>query len=299
MGESMAGRGYVIDGVRFEAPPAEPGLHVVATPIGNLGDVTLRALRTLAGADLVAAEDTRHSGRLLTHYGIAARLSRYDEHGAAAARPQLLARLVEGQSVALISDAGTPLISDPGFRLVGDARAAGIAVHAVPGPSAPLAALSVAGLPTDAFLFAGFLPPKGAARRARLEELAEVPATLVFFEAPHRLADTLADLAAVLPGREGAVARELTKRFEEVRRGPLAELAAAWAQEEARGEIVILVGPPAAAAPVDDATVDAMLADALAVMPASAAAAAIARETGLTRRELYRRALALRDTSRG
>lgn len=290
----MAERSYVVYGVRFPVAAAEPGLHVVATPIGNLADITLRALATLAGADAVAAEDTRHSGRLLAHYGIEARLVRYDEHGAALQRPKIMARLVAGEAVALISDAGTPLVSDPGFRLVAEARAAGVRVHAVPGACAPIAALSVAGLATDAFLFAGFLPQRSAARRTRIGELATVPATLVFFEAPHRLAETLADLAELLPGRDGAVARELTKRFEEVSRAPLGELAATWSGVEARGEIVLLVASPPEAAPVGAAEVDALLAQALASMSASAAAGDVARVTGMNRRDLYRRALILR-----
>ncbi|WP_245944027.1 16S rRNA (cytidine(1402)-2'-O)-methyltransferase [Acuticoccus kandeliae] len=290
----MPERTFVVEGARFTAPAAAPGLHIVATPIGNLGDITLRALRTLAGVDAVAAEDTRHTGRLLAHFEIEAHLLRYDEHGAAAQRPKILARLEAGGSVALVSDAGTPLISDPGYRLVGEARDAGHAVHVVPGPSAPVAALSVSGLPTDAFLFAGFLPPKQGARRTRIGELAAVPATLVFFEAPHRLGETLADLAAELGARHGAVARELTKRFETVERGTLDALAAQFAQGEVKGEIVILVGPPGRAAAMDEGEVDALLAAALARLPASAAAADVAKATGLNRRDLYRRALELK-----
>lgn len=291
----MADRAFVVDGVSFVADPAPPGLSIVATPIGNLGDLTLRALKTLAGADLVAAEDTRHTGRMLQHFGINAHLIRYDEHGAAAQRPRLLADLAEGRSVALVSDAGTPLISDPGYRLVREARDAGIAVHAVPGPSAPMAAASVAGLPTDAVLFAGFLPAKRAARQARIRELMAVPATLIFFEAPHRLGEALADLAEVLGTREAAVARELTKRFETVERAPLADLAARYAAEEGRGEIVLLVAPPGADGPPDEAEVDALLAAALAKLPASAAAADVAKATGLNRRDLYKRALSLKS----
>ncbi|MEO1102564.1 MAG: 16S rRNA (cytidine(1402)-2'-O)-methyltransferase, partial [Pseudomonadota bacterium] len=221
----MAERSFLIDGVRLAADPAPPGLHIVATPIGNLGDITVRALRTLAGADRIAAEDTRHTGRMLAHFGVAVPLLRYDDHGAAGQRPKILALLQEGASVALVSDAGTPLISDPGFRLVGEARAAGVAVHAVPGPAAVVAAISVAGLPTDAFMFAGFLPPKTAARRARIKTLSNVPATLAFYEAPHRLSETLKDLGELLGPRQAAVARELTKRFETVETGTLPDLA--------------------------------------------------------------------------
>jgi len=285
---------YRIDGVLMRAPKAAPGLHVVATPIGNLGDVTLRALRTLAGADAVAAEDTRHTGRLLAHFAIDVPLLRYDEHGAAAQRPLILERLAAGEAIALVSDAGTPLVSDPGYRLVREAREAGHRVHAVPGPSAPVAALSVAGLPTDAFFFAGFLPQKSAARRARIAELAAVPGTLVFFEAPHRLGPALADLAEVLGDRPAAVARELTKRFETVDRATLSELAERHSGGETKGEIVLLVAPPEKADALDEGEVDALLSRALLTMPASAAAADVAKATGANRRELYRRALALK-----
>lgn len=290
----MSERSYTIDGVTFPASKAAAGLHVVATPIGNLGDITLRALKTLAGVDAVAAEDTRHSGQLLAHFGIRVPLVRYDEHGATAQRPRLLARLGAGEAVALVSDAGTPLVSDPGYRLVAEAREAGFAVHAVPGPSAPVAALSVAGLPTDAFFFAGFLPPKAAARRTRIAELAALPGTLAIFEAPHRLADALAALAEGLGDRPAAVARELTKRFETVVRGTLPELAARFAAEEARGEIVILVAPPTDAPAASAGEVDALLADALSRLTVSAAAGEVAKATGANRRELYRRALELK-----
>ena len=291
----MARRTFVVDGVSFPADAASPGLHIVATPIGNLGDITLRALKTLAGADMVAAEDTRHTGRLLQHFGIEAHLVRYDEHGAAAQRPRLLADLAEGRSVALVSDAGTPLISDPGYRLVREAREAGTAVHAVPGPAAPMAAASVSGLPTDSLLFAGFLPAKRTARVERIRALMAVPATLVFFEAPHRLAEALADLAEVLGPREAAVARELTKRFEAVERAPLSELAERYAAHEAKGEIVLLVAPPQETGPLDEAEIDALLAAALAKLPASAAAADVAKATGLKRADLYKRALAIKS----
>ena len=227
---------------------------MVATPIGNLGDVTLRALSILAAADAVLAEDTRVSRTLLARYGIETPLSPYHEHNAAEARPRALRRIAEGQALALISDAGTPLVSDPGFKLVAEAVAAGFAVTAAPGASAALAALCVAGLPTDRFFFEGFLPPRSAARRERINALAAVPATLVFYEAPSRLAEALADLAAELGPRPAAVARELTKLHEEVRRGTLDALAAEFAAAEPpRGEIVVVVGPPQAREPVDAA----------------------------------------------
>src|SRR5262249_38923356 len=225
LGQSGSRR-YVVAGASFEAPPAAPGLHVVATPIGNLRDVTLRALEVLAGVDLIACEDTRVTRRLTAHYGISAPLTPYHDHNAAAARPRLLERLAAGSAIALVSDAGTPLISDPGYRLVRAAREAGHLVTTVPGPSSVLAALAVAGLATDRFLFDGYLPAKSSERRTRIAELAGAPATLVLFETGPRLAATLADLAAGLGAREAAVCRELTKVHEEVRRGELAALAA-------------------------------------------------------------------------
>lgn len=296
----MSGLAYVIDGTRFAAQPALPGLYVVATPIGNLKDISLRALETLAGVDHVAAEDTRHTGRLLSHYGITASLWRYDEHGAAAQRPKILDALRGGQSIALVSDAGTPLISDPGFRLVADARAQGLPVHVVPGPAAAIAALSVAGLATDTFVFAGFLPAKAAQRESRIAVLASVPASLVFYEAPHRLGSALAALSAGLGPREAAVARELTKRFETVERGTLQELAERFGETPPRGEIVIVVAPPDDVAPeVSDAAVEALLTEALATMPVSAAAGDVARRTGRTRRALYEIAVRLKSGGGG
>ena len=229
------------------ARPLAPGLYLVATPIGNLGDISLRALSVLARADLIAAEDTRHSKKLLTHYGIAGTLTPYHEHNAERERPKLLARLKRGEAIALISDAGTPLVSDPGYKLVRAALDEGISVISIPGASATLAALTSAGLPTDACMFAGFLPPKQGARRARLAELAAVPATLIFFETAPRLAKSLADMAEVLGAREGAVARELTKLHETVTRGTLAELATQCGESEPlKGELVVLVAPPSA-----------------------------------------------------
>ena len=232
---SRGPREYLALGVRHAAPAAEPGLYIVSTPIGHLGDITLRALEILAGVDLILAEDTRHSRRLLDHYGIATPMSAYHEHNAERARPEALARLAEGQALALISDAGTPLISDPGYKLALEASRSGAKVHPIPGASALLAALVAAGLPTDRFFFEGFLPPKAEARRARLNALAGVEATLVFYEAPQRLAACLADLAAELGDRPAGVARELTKLHETVDRAPLDELAARYADEETRG----------------------------------------------------------------
>lgn len=269
------------------------GLYVTATPIGNLGDVTARALAVLRAADIIACEDTRITGRLLDRYGIETRLIPYHEHNAAKMRPVLLERLAAGGRVALVSDAGTPLISDPGYRLVREAREAGIAVFPVPGPSAVMAALSAAGLPTDRFLFAGFLPPRSTARRAALAEFVALKATLVFFESAQRLAETLADMAEVLGARDAVVCRELTKLFEEFRRGALADLAATYAAEgPPKGEVVIVLGPPEGEAASDE-DVDQLLREALVRAGPSEAARDVAAATGRPRRDLYRRALAL------
>jgi len=279
----------------MEAEPIRPGLYVVATPIGNLKDISFRALATLAAADAVIAEDTRVTKTLLAHYGISTPLVAYHEHNAAVMRPHLLARLEAGAALALVSDAGTPLVSDPGFKLVADAAAAGTNVVAVPGPSAVLAALVVAGLPTDRFFFEGFLPPRSAARRQRIAELAAIPGTLVFFESPRRLAETLEDLRAVLGARDAAIARELTKHFETVRRGTLADLATALAQEDPpKGEIVLLVGPPQEGAQALSAEdLDARLLKALETHSVKDAAAVVAGETGQPRRQVYARAIEL------
>ena len=291
---------FVAFGLRAEAEPIAPGLHVVATPIGNLRDITLRALAILAAADAVIAEDTRVSRNLLAHYGISTPLVAYHEHNAAAMRPVLLARLKAGERLALISDAGTPLVSDPGFKLVAESVANGIAVTSAPGASAVLAALVVAGLPTDRFFFEGFLPSKMTARRTRIAELANIPGTLVFFESARRLADTLSDLAVVLGGREAAVARELTKHFESVRRGDLASLAETYEREgPPKGEIVILVGPPKDDAPaLDGAALDAKIAQALEKFSLKDAATVLASETGLPRRTIYARAIKLSAKTR-
>lgn len=292
-----ASTGFTIDGRPVAAKPPAPGLYLVATPIGNLADITLRALATLAAADLIACEDTRVSRVLLIHYGISTPLVAYHEHNAERQRPKLLAALGEGKAVALISDAGTPLVSDPGFRLVVEAIAAGHAVIPVPGPSAALAALVASGLPTDAFFFAGFLPPKEGARAKRLSELAAVPATMIFFESAQRIAASLGAMAKALGDRPAAVARELTKKFETVRRGTLAALAEEYAAAETpKGEIVIIVGPPGERlASVED--VVALLAELLETHSVKSAVAEAAALTGLPRRDLYQRALALKGGS--
>lgn len=276
--------------------PLEPGLFLVATPIGHLSDITLRALEVLAKADIVACEDTRVTRRLLSAHGIggAERLVAYHEHNAVAETPRLVARLQAGASVALVSDAGTPLLADPGFLLVRACRAAGIPVTAVPGPSAAVTALQLSGLPAERFLFAGFLPAKSAARRRAIESLKAVPATLIFYEAPHRLADTLADLVAVLGPRPAAVARELTKLFEEVRGDSLDALARHYAEAGApRGEIVLLVGPPPDEPAAEAVDLDALLAAALRRESLRDAVAAVASATGQPKRLVYARALAL------
>ena len=273
----------------------EPGLYLVATPIGNARDITLRALDLLAAVDIVACEDTRTTGRLLGLHGISATLTAYHDHNAARVRPALLERLKAGQAVALVSDAGTPLISDPGYRLVVEARAAGITVTTAPGPSAPLAALTVSGLPTDRFFFAGFLPSKRAARRRALETLSAIDGALLLFESARRLASSLADMADVLGPREAAVVRELTKLHEEVRRATLDVLAAQYGDAGApKGEIVIVVAPPGADTDrLDDRVVDELLRAALATDSLRDAAARVALATGLPRRRLYNRALEL------
>lgn len=225
--------------------PLQPGLYLVSTPIGNLSDISLRALAVLARASVIAAEDTRHSRKLLSHFSVQSELTPYHEHNAERERPRLLARIHAGAAVALISDAGTPLVSDPGYKLVREALDQGLTVTSIPGPSAALAALTSAGLPTDTFLFAGFLPPKSGPRQSRLATLKEVPATLIIFETAPRLAKSLADMAAVLGPREAVIARELTKLHEEVKRGTLDALASALARdEELKGEIVVVIAPP-------------------------------------------------------
>jgi 16S rRNA (cytidine1402-2'-O)-methyltransferase len=289
-----AARHYVLDGRSTIAPSLPAGLYLVATPIGNLRDITVRALEVLAAADLIACEDTRVTRKLLDHYGIATPLTPYHEHNAAEARPKLLARLADGAAIALVSDAGTPLVSDPGYKLVREARAAATNVTALPGASAVLAALTLSGLPTDRFLFEGFLPAKEGARRARITVLKRVPATLVLFETGPRIAGALADLAAGLGPREAALCRELTKLYEEVRRGDLATLAREAAQgDEPRGEIVVVVAPPDRQDEMTALDLDALLRAALDRLSVKEAVAEIAAVTGKSRRDVYQRALAL------
>ena len=279
-----------------EAGSLAPGLYLVATPIGNAADITLRALDVLARADAIAAEDTRETLKLMRMHGIATRgrpILSYNDRNGPERRPQILGWLRAGWRVALCSDAGTPLLADPGYRLVEAARAEDIPVTGVPGPAALVAALTLAGLATDRFLFAGFLPAKPGARRKALADLAGVPATLIFYESPRRVAAALADMAATLGGeRAGAVARELTKRFEEVRRGSLADLAAHYAEAgPPKGEVVLLAGPPGAAPAQAPETLDAALTEALETRSVRDAAREVAERLGLPRREVYARAL--------
>ncbi|ESY67976.1 MULTISPECIES: 16S rRNA (cytidine(1402)-2'-O)-methyltransferase [Mesorhizobium] len=289
-------RSYVVGQAEIAARPLEPALYLVATPIGNLADITLRALETLAAADIVACEDTRVSRVLLDRYGIRRRTTAYHEHNAGEAGPKLISSLQAGQSVALISDAGTPLVSDPGYRLVGEALDQGIRVVPIPGPSAPLAALTASGLPSDAFLFAGFLPVKVGQRLSRLEALKAVPATLIFFESPRRLAESLGAMVETLGGeRKAAIGRELTKTFEEMRTGTLQALADHYAAADTpKGEIVVCIGPAEAKAD-EPADIDRLLLSLAAEMPASKAAAEAAKMTGGQKQTLYRRLLELKD----
>ena len=273
----------------------KPGLYLTATPIGNARDITLRALDVLGGVDLIAAEDTRVTAKLLAIFGIEKPLIAYNDHNAPRERPRLLARLADGARIALVSDAGTPLVSDPGYKLVREALAQGVEVHAIPGASAPLVGLALAGLPTDRFFFAGFLSVKQGERRAALEELKALRATLIFFEAPQRLAQSLADMAEVLGPRPAAMARELTKFHEEVRRADLASLARDYASAAPpKGEITLLVGP-AQEAQIDYARVEQALAQALPFMPLSAAVDLVAEMLKAPRREVYARALAKKN----
>jgi 16S rRNA (cytidine1402-2'-O)-methyltransferase len=299
-GEKPAARRYAIAGQAIEAPRLAPGLHVVATPIGNLRDITLRALETLAAADIVACEDTRVTRKLFDHYGLATPMMSYHDHNAETARPKILDMLAAGKSVALVSDAGTPLISDPGFKLVREACAGGHAVTAAPGASAVLMALSVAGLPTDRFFFEGFLPAKEVARRTRIAELSRIPATLVLFESGPRIAAALGELAAGLGPREATACRELTKLHEEVRRSDLTALAGDYAAgAETRGEFVLVIAPPAPAEQPSAAEIDALLRAALARTTLKEAVAEVAAATGEPRRAIYGRALELAKGQNG
>ena len=295
-GTGDGGKTFRLHNTVVPARPLEPALYLVATPIGNLSDITLRALETLAGADVLACEDTRVTRVLLDRYGIVNRPYAYHEHNADEAGPRLIAALDGGKSVALVSDAGTPLVSDPGYRLALLAIAAGHRVVPIPGASAPLAALVGSGLPNEAFFFAGFLPSKDKARRDRLAELAGVPATLLFFESPHRIAATVAAAAEVLgEERPACVCRELTKTFEEFRRGTLGELSAFYGDgHTVKGEIVFVIGPPGEAAAPAAEDVDRLLAALVRDMPAGRAATEAARQTGLPRRDLYQRLIDLK-----
>lgn len=272
--------------------PLPSGLYIVATPIGNLGDITLRAVETLRGVSAIACEDTRVTGKLLHHLGIKQKLVRYDDHASEETRDYLLGLAAQGP-VALVSDAGTPLISDPGFKLVRTARERGIAVTSLPGASAAIMAITLSGIPSDRFLFAGFLPTKDKARRDTLAELAAVPTTLVFYETSPRLTDALAAIEQALPGREVAVARELTKKFEECRSGLPSELIAHYSAHPPKGEIALVIAPPPASEPADF-DIDALLRDALTSAKPSQAAAQVAKATGFDRKELYARAMELK-----
>lgn len=274
--------------------PLPPGLYIVATPIGNLGDLTPRAADVLSRVNLIAAEDTRVTAKLLRHIGTETPMTPYHDHNADRVRPGLVARL-GSDAIALVSDAGTPMISDPGFKLVRDARAAGHNIVTLPGPSAAIAALTLAGLPTDRFLFAGFLPAKEKARGDALAELKGLRASLVFYESGPRLGATLATMAAELGPREAAVAREISKAFEECVTGTLEELAQRYAEHTPKGEIVIVVGPPGEAPPPDAQDIDVLLTDALARLPIAKAAGEVAKATGLPRHDLYTRALELKE----
>jgi 16S rRNA (cytidine1402-2'-O)-methyltransferase len=275
-----------------EPEPLSAGLYIVATPIGNLADMTMRAADVLTRCDAIACEDTRVTVKLLRHLGLSNPLWRYDDHASADDRARLL-EAMQTKAVALVSDAGTPLVSDPGYRLVREARAAGVPVTSLPGPSAPVLALTLSGLPNDRFLFAGFLPSKEKAREETLEELSELRATLVFFETSPRLTKSLAAIDKVLPGREVAVARELTKLYEECRTGTAQELIAHYEAHPPRGEIVLLIGPPPEKA-ADPADADRLLLEALMTQKTSQAATSVARATGLDRKTLYARALELK-----
>jgi 16S rRNA (cytidine1402-2'-O)-methyltransferase len=283
-----------VSGVPVAASPGalEPGLYIVATPIGNLGDMTFRAVDTLKACAVIACEDTRVTGRLLARFKIGTRMQRYDDHASGAVRERLIEQAAS-EPVALVSDAGTPLVSDPGYRLVREARGAGIAVTSIPGACAAIAGLTLSGLPNDRFLFAGFVPVKDKARREAFEAVADVAATLIFYETGPRLIRSLEALADLWPGREVAVARELTKLHEECRTGTPAELTAHYAQHPPKGEIVLLVAPPGEALLKQNP--DELLREALKDLPVSKAAAKVAKATGLERKALYARAMELKS----
>ena len=286
--------GYFIAGTAFTAPPLAPGLYVVATPIGNLRDITIRALETLAAAQVILCEDTRMSARLLDHYGIRGRRVALHEHNERARADDIVARVAAGQAIALISDAGTPLLSDPGFPLIRALAEANQPVFPIPGASALLSALVVAGLPTDAFVFHGFLPTKAGARANALKALSDSRETMVFYESPRRLDDTLAAMAELWGARQAAVALELTKRFERVHRGTLAELAAGFADTETKGEAVIVVAGAAEAAAPEAADWQAALATEMEGQPLRVAVDEVTKRFGLKRKEVYDAALAIK-----
>jgi 16S rRNA (cytidine1402-2'-O)-methyltransferase len=290
-----SGRSYIIGAARFDAESLAPGLYVVATPIGNLGDITVRALATLAAAETVLCEDTRTSGKLMERFAIKTKLSPYHEHNAQKVRPAILERLQQGAAIALISDAGMPLVSDPGYRLVKEAVELGLPVTACPGPSAVLTGLALSGLPTDRFLFAGFVPQKQGERKRLFAEFEKLKATLIFFESPHRIVETLQDLGLALPGRQIAVTRELTKLHEEVLRGSAHEIAETLAARPAvKGEITLIVGPPLEDEAISDEVLAEAIAVAIQVMSASKAASEIAKRFNLNRSDIYQRILTMK-----
>ncbi len=290
---------FTINGCELAAASLKSGLYIVATPIGNLADITLRALATLSAADVILCEDTRVSARLMQRYDIRTTLKPYHDHNAAKQRPAILAMLEKGRSVALISDAGTPLVSDPGYRLVNACRDNDIPVDVVPGASAPLAALTLSGLPSDQFRFCGFLPPRQRARQRLLENMHGTDATLIFFESPHRLANALRDIAQAMPGREVAVCRELTKLHQEAVRGPVEDALSRLSRRPSiKGEITLLIAPATQdERPADDAAVTEALRDALRDLPAAKAAGQVAKRFGLKKADVYALALSLKDES--
>lgn len=294
--KSEAGRRYTIKGVVFDAENLAPGLHVTATPIGHLADISLRAVNALAAADEILCEDTRVTAKLLHRYGITKKLVPYHDHNAAKLRPRILDELKAGRALVLVSDAGTPLVSDPGYKLACAVIEAGLPLHVIPGASAPLAALTLSGLPSDRFMFCGFLPEKQGERRRVLGELKAVPATLIFFESARRIVAALADIADVLGPRDVAVTRELTKLYEEAVRGSAEDVAALLKERETiKGEITLVVSPPGDAPPPSPEDIDRALLDASASLPSGKAAAEIAHRFGLAKRDLYARLLALKD----
>lgn len=288
-------RDVVLEGL---GRPLDAGLYLVATPIGNLGDITLRALNCLSRADIIACEDTRHSRKLLSHFALKGRLVAYHEHNAASARPALLKDVAEGKSVALISDAGTPLISDPGYKLVEEARELGLMVTALPGASSPIVALTLSGLPTDRFFFEGFLPVKEVQRQKRLQVLKDIPASLVFFETPKRVGAALTDMAGIFGDRQAAVTRELTKRFETVVSGALGELAKDFSDGEQKGEFVIVVAPPLATEISDD-EIAAQLLDTLREASFRDSVKAVSEMTGVKKSRVYEIGLKIKKSDEG